>query len=119
MLSGRRPFAGATNADLMAAILTEPPAALSEFGRERPAELDRILFRCLEKVPAQRIQSARELAQALQSLGHDLAPAECATQRFIDTAVGQATPRPSGRQTTVASVAALPVVNLSSGPENE
>ena len=64
MLMGRRPFHGPTAADTMSAILHESPPALSQSGRERPAELDRLLQHCLQKDPSQRFQSARELGPA-------------------------------------------------------
>src|SRR5689334_15622791 len=62
MVTGRRPFFGETTADTMAAILYESPPALSQSGRERPAELDRLVHRLIEKDPARRFASAREVA---------------------------------------------------------
>jgi eukaryotic-like serine/threonine-protein kinase len=65
MLSGRRPFAGASTADILSAILREEPAELSPAA---PPALDRIIRRCLEKQPERRFQSARDLAFALEAL---------------------------------------------------
>ena len=65
MLSGRRPFAGATTADVLSAILREEPG---EHAASVPPALDRIVRRCLEKQPERRFQSARDLAFALESL---------------------------------------------------
>jgi TolB-like protein len=67
MLSGDRAFHGASPADTMSAVLREQPPDLTTRGLA-PAALARIIVRCLEKDPAQRFQSARELRLALESL---------------------------------------------------
>ena len=68
MLSGRRAFRGDTTADLITAILKEEPPDLSATGRDVPPMLERIVHHCLEKDPAERFQSARDIAFALESL---------------------------------------------------
>jgi serine/threonine protein kinase len=65
MVTGRRPFTGATRYELAAAILGDAVAPLT---RELPAELRRVVTRCLMKNPADRYQSAREVAAALDDL---------------------------------------------------
>ncbi len=67
MLSGRRAFTGDTAADTMTAILTLDPEDLSRPGLVVPASLDRIVRRCLEKDPAERFQSAKDIAFALEA----------------------------------------------------
>src|ERR1043166_3891972 len=64
MLTGRRPFDGLTTADVMAAILTSDTPALPK--GTAPAELERILRRCLAKKPEERWQSAGDLKTALE-----------------------------------------------------
>jgi serine/threonine protein kinase/Tol biopolymer transport system component len=71
MLSGKRAFQGATFADTMSAILKEEPAELSTAVRSLPPALARIVHRCLEKDPAERFQSARDLAFNLELLTRD------------------------------------------------
>ncbi len=66
MLSGERPFRGATSVETMNAILKEEPAEL-EAGRVS-VELRRIMRHCLEKSPLERFQSARDLAFDLAGL---------------------------------------------------
>jgi Tol biopolymer transport system component len=68
MLSGQRAFQGDTPADTMSAILKEEPAELSETARHVPPALERMVRHCLEKNPAQRFQSAGDLAFNLESL---------------------------------------------------
>src|SRR5262245_34575064 len=67
MLSGQKAFAGATAADTISAIIDrDPPELPSE--RRIPPGLVRVVDRCLEKNPAARFQSTRDLAFALESL---------------------------------------------------
>ena len=68
MISGKRAFHGETAADTMSAILKEDPPELSETSRNVPPGLERIVHHCLEKNPAQRFQSARDLAFDLDVL---------------------------------------------------
>jgi serine/threonine protein kinase len=68
MLSGRRAFRGDTTADTISSILKEEPPDLSATGRDVPPMLGRIVHHCLEKDPAARFQSARDIAFALESL---------------------------------------------------
>jgi eukaryotic-like serine/threonine-protein kinase len=85
MLDGRRPFAGATPADTLTAILHSDPAPI-EADRGLPPALDRIVRRCLEKEPAERFQSARDVGFALEALsetsGAALATAAPAERRW-------------------------------------
>jgi hypothetical protein len=67
MLSGRRAFGSDTPADTMTAILTKDPEELSGPGLVVPSSLDRIVRRCLEKDPAERFQSAKDVAFALEA----------------------------------------------------
>jgi len=68
MLSGRRAFRGDTTADIISSILREEPPDLSATGRDVQPVLERIVRHCLEKDPADRFQSARDVAFALESL---------------------------------------------------
>jgi serine/threonine protein kinase len=68
MVSGERAFRGETAADTMSSILKEEPPELSETARNVPPGLERIVRHCLEKNPAQRFQSAGDLAFQLEAL---------------------------------------------------
>ena len=68
MLCGHRAFSGDTSVETMTAILkSEPPELDLEQLKISPA-LDRIIRHCLEKNPADRFQSARDLTFALSAL---------------------------------------------------
>jgi tetratricopeptide (TPR) repeat protein len=62
MLSGQRPFARATTAEMIAAILDAEPSPMAKTGKKIPADLERVIRHCLEKRPAERYQSACNLA---------------------------------------------------------
>jgi eukaryotic-like serine/threonine-protein kinase len=68
MVMGKQTFQRPTSADTLAAILNEEPASLSELAPDTPAELQRVVQRCLEKNAEQRFQSASDLAFALEAL---------------------------------------------------
>jgi eukaryotic-like serine/threonine-protein kinase len=68
MLSGKRAFHGDSPVDTMSAILKEDPPDLSETNRNISSSLERIVRHCLEKNPAERFQSARDLAFNLEAL---------------------------------------------------
>ena len=68
MLSGKRAFHGASSADTMSAILKEEPPDLSATNRNVSPVLERIVCHCLEKHPAERFQSARDVGFNLESV---------------------------------------------------
>lgn len=68
MLTGDRAFAGVSPIEKMAAILRDEPLLPSRANRDVPEELDRVVVRCLEKIPERRFQSARDLAFAIRTL---------------------------------------------------
>ena len=66
--SGRRAFARKTSAETMASILRDPAPDLAAIDPALPRELCRTIAHCLEKEPAERFQSARDLAFALRNI---------------------------------------------------
>lgn len=65
LLTGRRPFEGASLRELFAAILRDPPPPLPSVDSSLPAELDRVLTHALAKRREQRYPSASQFADAL------------------------------------------------------
>ena len=90
MLTGRRAFPGDTAIGTMAAIVRDEPKPL-----DVPAEVARVVARCLRKSPAERFQTAAELRVALAA---------------------SALSKP---EETSSSIAVLPFANLSADRENE
>lgn len=68
LAAGRRPFTGSDPFALVVKILLEEPPPLRHLVPELPEALERVVMRALDKDPARRFASARELAQALEGL---------------------------------------------------
>jgi eukaryotic-like serine/threonine-protein kinase len=68
MLSGNRAFHGDSAADTMSAILKDDPPDLADTNRNVSPGLERVVRHCLEKNPAERFQSARDVAFNLEAL---------------------------------------------------
>jgi TolB-like protein len=68
MLAGKRPFRGGTAAETLTAILRDEPPDLVESSKNIPPALERIVRHCLEKDPARRFQSARDVVFGLEAL---------------------------------------------------
>src|SRR5262245_19951526 len=110
MTSGQRAFAGPSAMDTMTAILHDEPPELSESGKRNPLELQRVIQHCLEKDPAERFQSARDLAFALRALFQDSGPIQ------IAPAASRVLPIPWLVTFMVAAIAASLAVYLSRRP---
>ena len=101
LVSGHRPFRGASEMDVCSAILRDAAAPLTSLRPELPRGLQRIVERCLEKEPAGRFQSANDVRIELRML------------------------RPGGFtqlspiSADTPSVAVLPFVNTSQDREND
>lgn len=65
LVTGRTPFEGENVVELLSAHLFSPVPPPSEWNTAIPVDLDHIILRCLAKKPAERFQSAADLAEAL------------------------------------------------------
>ena len=70
MSTGWRPFAGTSSAELASAILRDTPPLVTDVRANLPADLARIIQRCLEKSAADRFQSARRHSQRVARHKH-------------------------------------------------
>lgn len=109
MLASHRPFQGQSNPDLMGAILKDEPAELDQSRVGASPALQRVLTRCLEKLPDERFQSARDLAFALEGM----------SDFYRETTSGHIEPLGGEVEEMPASVAVLPFTNMSPDPEQE
>jgi serine/threonine protein kinase/Tfp pilus assembly protein PilF len=103
MLTGERAFHGDSPADVISALLNDPPAALV-FGPGTPPALAITVRRCLQKDAHARFQSARDVASALDAMS-DL-------RTYPGTLA-------VGAGTSPASVAVLPFANMSTEADNQ
>jgi serine/threonine protein kinase len=68
MATGKAPFSGVTNADTLAAVLSQEPAPPSAQRADIPRELDQLILCCLKKDREQRIASAEQLYAELKNV---------------------------------------------------
>jgi len=101
MLAGRAAFRRETGAETMTAILKEDPPELSDTHPGVSPAVERVVDYCLEKDPAARFQSARDLGFALEAVS-GASGATSATQAAI----------PETRKNRTAMVAIAFVVAL-------
>ena len=71
MLSGRRPFQGATSVDLFSSILKDTPAAVTDIRPDLPNRAARLITRCLDKDPVRRFQGTLDLSDELKRLKNE------------------------------------------------
>ncbi len=71
MATGCHPFRGRNSSSTIANILTQTAAPLRNHDPSAPAELDRIIHKCLRRPAAERYQSARELYTDLRNFRSD------------------------------------------------
>jgi eukaryotic-like serine/threonine-protein kinase len=92
MATGRRAFAGATNAVRSAAILHAPPVAPRQLRLDLPARLEQTILKLLQKDCDVRTQTASELRADLTRLKRELslppAPGTIITALDSDTEIG-------------------------------
>jgi Tol biopolymer transport system component/serine/threonine protein kinase len=72
MTSGRVPFDGATNTDVVVSVLEREPVALMDHRPQAPAELDRIITKALRKNREERYRSVEDLYLDLKSVAREL-----------------------------------------------
>jgi WD40 repeat protein len=105
-LTGRPPFKGATLAETLEQVCTRSPLPVRRLRPEVPRDLKTICLKCLEKDPARRYATARDLAED--------------ARRFLDGETIRARPvgrieggwRRCRRRPVVACLAALTVLSL-------
>ena len=71
LAAGRLPFDAGSATATIDRILHGEPDAIARFNYTMPAELERIIRKCLEKEPERRYQAARELLVDLKNLKRD------------------------------------------------
>ena len=132
LLAGQRPFAGATDLEVLKELIHGAPRPI---GTKTPVPLRMVVEKALERDPAERYQSIRELVVDLRRLarqsGETRAPAGRRPRRWIAlaaaallvVAVGAAalwrTRATAADSPRIRSVAVLPLQNLSRDPDQE
>ncbi len=114
MATGRIPFPGSTVSETIAQILHSQPEAIARFNYDVPAELERIIRKCLEKEAENRYQSAKELLVDLRRVKRDTdsarGPVAAVYDRRPDSALAER--RYSRRWLVGVGVAAITAIGL-------
>ena len=111
LVTGRRPFAGATSAEVSSSILRDIPTPVESVRAELPRDLGRIISRCLEKDPERRFQTAKDVRNELELVRRALEPGTSA----LSSAPRKAEPAAQD----VPSIAVLPFANRSRDEADE
>src|SRR5690349_15642976 len=104
MLARRKPFEGDTPSDTMAAILKSEPTPLSRVLPGLPAELTRIVTKCLKKDREERYQVVKDLWLDLKALKQELEFQQKSageTAAHVSAGAGEPTAMFSAPRTTV------------------
>ena len=86
MVTGRRAFKADHEQAILLAITTSDPTPIDNLRSEVPAEVQRIIRRCLKRKPQERYQAAGELVADLKRFRGDPTPAEIVTQTLPSAA---------------------------------
>jgi serine/threonine protein kinase/Tol biopolymer transport system component len=108
MLTGTRAFDGDTRTAILAAVLKDQPAPITQFQPMTPRALDRVVRKCLEKKPSDRWHSAHDLKQTLELI--DLAGPTNASASISSSGIQPLVPLPSRRKWLWPAVAAVGVI---------
>jgi serine/threonine protein kinase/tetratricopeptide (TPR) repeat protein len=108
MATGRSAFAGTSQASVIAAILEREPVDITSLQQDIPEVLWQVVRKCLAKRPADRWQSAEDVAQQLRIIARMPNPHEPIQRRK--------TARTGSRHTRrIRSIAVLPLEDFSGG----
>ncbi|MGH9942954.1 MAG: protein kinase domain-containing protein [Pyrinomonadaceae bacterium] len=119
MLAGHTPFEGATNMDVLAAILKSEPQPLTQFYPGAPAGLLRFLDKALSKEKEERYLSGAHALAALRELQKETGPEarrEPATRAESGDTQTNGASRKQDRRHSEKAGAAIPVAKLSALP---
>jgi serine/threonine-protein kinase len=75
LATGERPFQGKSSSDVISSILRDVPASVTVARADLPADVARIIARCLEKRPHDRFADAKEVRDELRSVAHGVSSA--------------------------------------------
>jgi TolB-like protein/Flp pilus assembly protein TadD len=112
LITGQPAFQGRSSIAIMAAVIREEPRPLHEIVHGLPAEMERILSRCLRKDPNRRFQHALDLKLELEEL---LAGFGSTAARSTLISPGMEAPS----KETIPSIAVLPFVDMSAQKDQE
>jgi serine/threonine protein kinase/Flp pilus assembly protein TadD len=127
LATGQYPFSGRSAAEVISSILRDMPPLPHSLVRILPPRLGAIIYRCLEKMPENRYQSADELKRELEALRPRVAePVVELEHTWAEPRPAAQTPAPAVAATSSGSavraakrpsLAILPLADLSGQPD--
>jgi len=102
LATGERPFRGDSAPELMSSILKDHPTPVRERRSDVPGDVCRVIDKCLEKEPRDRIQTAREVLDELKACRRSW---ETKADSSTRPAAFDSIPRPAERVTSIAVLA--------------
>jgi len=117
-----KPFEGASVIQSLHKLVYEPAPSIKDLNPEAPADLQRIVRRCLAKDPESRYQSIKEVAIELKELRRDLETSResgSVTSTSISSGPQTTSSSRDSLGSTLKTIAVLPFQNLSGDPEQE
>jgi eukaryotic-like serine/threonine-protein kinase len=107
----KKPFAAETGIETMHKILNEKPVPVEELNDKVPAELRRLVKRCLAKSPDQRVQSIKDLAIELREIAEEYDSLSASASSSTHTSGAGVAPKPT-RALTKPAIAAAALLAL-------
>jgi serine/threonine protein kinase/tetratricopeptide (TPR) repeat protein len=95
LVTGTRAFDRETPNETLAAVLRDEPPPFAECGRKIPSEIEDIIRHCLEKEPAERFRTARDLVFSLRLVERALSRGSVPPDAGVPTVVASRSPDPS------------------------
>jgi len=103
----KKPFAAETGIETMHKILNEKPVPVEELNDRVPAELRRLVKRCLAKNPDQRVQSIKDLAIELREIAEEYDSLSASASSTTHTSGTAVAPKPRALSKAVLAAIAL------------
>ncbi|MBI5083755.1 MAG: serine/threonine protein kinase [Acidobacteria bacterium] len=115
MITGRRAFQGDSAITTLTAVLRDQPPRIAELAADAPPQLERLVNRCLEKDPAERWQTMKDLHAAMQGLKEDLDSGSIIASRRHAAVAAAALPKKKTARFLIGAAAGLVVVVVAAG----
>ena len=115
LLTGQRAFHRPTAVETLSAILRDEPVPLVSIRSDVSDVFQRVISRCLEKVPEQRFASTRELATALEALTPESSAPVAPSGTALSDRPATVAVRPALSRLRVAVAAVLAIATVASG----
>jgi TolB-like protein/tetratricopeptide (TPR) repeat protein/predicted Ser/Thr protein kinase len=115
VLTGERAFRRPSPVETLSAILRDEPPPLTSIRHDTSEAFQRVIGRCLEKSPAQRFSSTRELAAALEALTPESSGTVAPTGSVLPDRRSERAARPALSRLWIAMLATVVIAVAAAG----